>query len=184
MSEQRNESEWLSFVRKGGYQFKGKLNSDLKIICGKETVACLISSRDDAKKTVTYDLVRSGNGSPAYRFIRTETALSGVDPENDQEKFVWQRLSSSFSELLTGSKWQCGQLLLSQNIVRSLMMWVPRISWFIPTKYTITDNGQCCGIVAGSACSLSNGKSVTVGDPEKAWEIMAAAIILSEDEIG
>ena len=181
MSNQQNGAEWSSFVQKGGYKFKGKADSKLQIVCGNRTLAWLIvSSRDEANKSTSYDLVESESetGSPAYRFIRTETTLTGVDPKDDQKKFVWERLSSGFGELFTGSKWQCGQLTLSQNIVRSLMMWVPRISWFIPMKYAITDNGQSCGVVEGS------GRAVTVSDPTKAWEIMAAAIILTEDEVG
>ena len=184
MLNQQNESDWLSFVKRGQYQFKGKLNSNLEIVCGKKTIAWLIATLDEANQTSTYDLVQTKNSAPAYRFIRTEKTLSGVDPKNNQKTFVWERLSSSFSELITGSKWQCGKLALSQNIIRTLLMWIPRISWFIPTKYTITENEQCCGIVSGSTFSASNSKSVSVADPSKSWEIMAAAIILSEDEVG
>lgn len=181
---QQNAREWLSFVQKGQYRLKGKLNSNTEIVCGKETVAWLIAGSDEEKQARTYDLVQFENTPAAYRFVRTEKTLSGGAPESGRTDFIWQRQSSGLSELFTGSKWQCGQLVLSQNTVRSLLMWLPRISWFIPTKYTITASGQCCGVVSGAVCSSSNSKSVTVIDPAKSWEIFAAAIILSEDEIG
>ena len=184
MADSHKEREWLSFVQKGQYQLKGKLNSNVQIVCGKATVAYLISSRDEAKQIQTYDLVQAENTPPAYRFVRTEKSLVGIDPESGKTEFTWERLSSGLGELFTGSKWQCGTLTLSQNAVRSLSMWLPRFSWFIPTKYTVKESERCCGIISGAVFTASNAKTATVNDPAKAWEILAAAIILSEDEIG
>lgn len=184
MDKKQSEQDWLSFVQKGQYQLKGKLNSNVRIVCGNATVAWLISSKDEENKTQTYDLAPAENAPAAYRFVRTEKTLSGVNPATGETTFVWQRLSTALSEMVSGSKWQCGKLSLSQNIVRSLLMWLPRVSWFIPTKYTITEDGQCRGIISGAVFSASNCKTATVNDPSKAWEILAAAIILSEDEIG
>lgn len=175
---------WAAFVQQGGYSLKAQFNGGLKVICGGREVAFLTVGQDDAAQSQTFDLVERAGGVPACRFIRTSKTMSGVDPASRQTLFTWERLSSAGGELFTGSKWRCGELELSQSAVRSLFMWIPRISWFIPTKYTISAGGRGVGRVDGTAFSFSNSKTAVVLDPSKAWEIMAAAIILSEDELG
>lgn len=174
----------LSSLPNTPYQIKVKTNSDMEIMCGKQRIAKLIVQQDKETKTSTYELVLSNKEETLFRFVRTEDSICGFYPEDDQTVFVWKRLSTAFSELYSGLKWQCENMILSQNIIRSLTMWIPRISWFIPTKYTINENDFCHGIISGAVFSLSNGKNVTIMSPEKALEIMAAAIILAEEELG
>jgi len=178
------DQSWLSFIQKGGYGIRSKENSSFEVCRGKATIAVISVSHDEEKDIKTYNLAKSENSSPAYQFIRSEKTFSCIDTETNQTLFTWQRLSNGFGELFTGCKWQCEDLVMSQNIVRSLVMWLPRISWFIPTKYSITRGEECCGIVSGAIFTLSNGKTVTVNNQENALKIAAAAIILAEDEIG
>ena len=156
--------------------------SNSKIIGAKVTIAKLDATSE--KDRLVYDLVKADSGELIFRFARTSTNLVGIDPATDNNCFTWQRLSSPAGELFTGSKWQCGNLFLSQSALRSLVMWIPRISWFIPSKYTITENNQPIATVSGSVFSFTNAKNIAMHNAAKTWEIMAAAIILSEDELG
>ena len=160
---------------------KYKINGS-KIIGAKAIIAKLKSTSEQDR--LVYDLVKADSGELIFRFVRTSTSLVGIDPATNTDCFTWQRLSSPAGEIFTGSKWQCGNLLLSQNALRSLVMWIPRISWFIPSKYTITENNQPVATVSGSVFSFTNAKNVAMHNAAKTWEIMAAAIILSDDEIG
>lgn len=177
-------NDLLSSLPQKPYQIKVKSNSDMEIMCGKLCIAKLIVQKDAEKKTSTYELMLSKEDKAIFRFVRSDNSMAGFYPESDQTVFSWKRLSTTFSELYSGLKWQCDTMILSQNIIRSLTMWIPRISWFIPTKYTISENDFCHGVITGAVFSFSNGKNVTVATSEKALEIMAAAIILAEEEIG
>lgn len=174
---------WASFVQQGGYSLKAPIKGGLKVFCGGREVASFVV-QGEGSESLTFDLVECAGGVPACRFIRTSKTMSGVDPASGQTLFTWDRLSSTAGEIFAGSKWRCGELELSQSALRSLFMWIPRISWFIPSKYSICAGGRCVGMVAGTSFSFSNSKTAKVFDPSKAWEIMAAAIILSDDEIG
>ena len=179
-------SEWFAFVRNGGYTLKYKLSTDLRIICGGRDAGLLSHFSDEANNNHYYDLVQNENDqNPVVRFVRNDNDLRCVNPVTGQEHFVWMRKSSTLGELASGSKWQCGTLSVGQSGARSLAQWLPGIiGWMISIKYFIKDNGRDVGVVKGSSASFSNSKSVTVTDPSRAWEILAAAIILSDDELG
>ena len=174
----------LAFIQRGKYTLKGKMNGCIRIISGGQNIGLLQVSETPDGTSHIYDLVPFENAAPVYRFIRTDTTLSCVHPMTNQVFFTWQRQSTAASELLSGCKWSCGPMNLFQSSLRSLFMWIPNISWFIPTKYSITEAGRCVGMVAGAAFSFSNSKMTSVQEPSKALEIFAAAIILSDDELG
>lgn len=175
--------DWFSFIRSGNYTLKYKLNSDLEISWNKRVVGLLSHINDD--KNNYYDLVQSEQDEfPVVRFVRTDNSLDCVDPDSGHVFFSWKRLSSSLGEMASGSKWSCGGMSFSQSALRSFSQWLPTISWFIPTKYTVYDKGAVVGAVSGSATSLSNSKTAEVKSSAHAWAILAVAIILSDDEIG
>ena len=177
-------NEWFAFVRNGNYTLKYKLSTDLRIICGKRDVAFLSHFSDEACNNHYYDLVRNENdNAPIVRFVRNDNDLSCVDPASGQKFFTRVRQSSTLGEIASGSKWQCGTLSLGQSGARSLAQWLPG-GTLVASKYTILDNGRSVGEVKGSSASFSNSKTVTVLDPSRAWEILAVAIILSDDELG
>ena len=177
-------NDLLSSLPQKPYQIKVKSNSDMEIMYGKQHAAKLIVQKDAENKTSTYELMLPNEEKSIFHFVRIENSLDGFYPESDQTVFSWKRISTTFSEFYSGQKWQCETMILSQNIIRSLTMWIPRISWFIPTKYTVSENDFCHGVITGAVFSFFNGKSVSVTSSEKALEIMAAAIILAEGEIG
>ena len=63
-------------------------------------------------------------------------------------------------------------------------MLIPRINFTIPTKYNVTEDGRIVGIIKGECFSFFNNKSVEVVDRLRNWELLASAIILSDDELG
>ncbi|MBO5822037.1 MAG: zinc ribbon domain-containing protein [Lentisphaeria bacterium] len=178
-------NEWFSFVNNGNYSLKYKLNTNLEIVCGGRTVGLLAHFHDDTQNNHYYDLVQSENdNNPVVRFVRDDKTLSCVDPVSGKVFFTWNRLSSIASEIFSGSKWNCGNLSLSQNAIRCLIQLVPRISFLVPTKYCVADGGRQAGFVNGSCFSFSNSKTAVVIDRSRVWEILAVAIILSDDELG
>ena len=177
--------EWFSFVATGGYTLKYKSNTDLQICCNGRNTGYLSHYNDEENDNHYYDFVQNENDqNPIVRFIRTSQDLKCVNPVNGQVFFTWQRSSSALGELASGSKWQCGPLALSQSGMRNLTQWLPVISWLVATKYTIVDNGRIVGTVKGACSSFSNSKSVEISDHSRAWELLAVAIILSDDELG
>lgn len=179
-------NEWFSFVNTGNYTLKYKLNTDLQISCGGRSVGLLSHFSDEANNNHYYDLVQSENDQkPVVRFVRNDNDLSCVDPVSGKVFFKWMRNSSALGEVVAGSKWSCGNMAVSQSALRSLTQWLPGvIGWLIPSKYSIVDNGRMVGCVQGSSFSFSNSKSVLVADRSRAWELLAVAIILSDDELG
>ena len=161
-------NEWFSFVNTGNYTLKYKLNTDLQIFCGSRSVGLLSHFSDEGNNNHYYDLVQSENDqTPVVRFVRNANDLSCVDPISGQVFFKWMRHSSALGEVVSGSKWMPGI-----------------IGWLIPSKYSIVDNGRTVGCVQGSSFSFSNSKSVVILDRSRAWELLAVAIILSDDELG
>ena len=177
-------NEWFAFVRNGNYTLKYKFNTDLEIVCGGRTVGLLSHYSDEENNNHFYDLVMNENDQhPVVRFVRNDNDLNCVNPATGQVYFVWLRQSSALGEIAAGSKWQCGTLSVAQSGMRSLSQWLPGGS-LIASKYSIVDNGREVGLVKGSSASFSNSKTVTVTDPARAWELLAVAIILSDDELG
>ena len=179
-------NEWFSFVNTGNYTLKYKLNTDLQIFYGSRSVGLLSHFSDEGNNNHYYDLVQSENDqTPVVRFVRNDNDLSCVDPVSGKVFFQWMRHSSALGEVVSGSKWSCGNMSVSQSALRSLTQWLPGIiGWLIPSKYSIVDNGHTVGCVQGSSFSFSNSKSVVILDRSRAWELLAVAIILSDDELG
>lgn len=163
------------FVLKGGDQ--------LAIYKNGAPIAYLRTQRSPG--SVVYELVENQNDpAPAFRFVRTEDAISGQPGNGSQPLFTWQNGQSLGGEIVSGCKWKCGDLLLSANKFREFLSWLPSIGWFIPSQYTILENGRTVGTVAGACFTFSNAKTVTLNDPGKLPEVLAAAIVLNEDAIG
>lgn len=179
-------NEWFSFIKTGRYTLKYKFSSDLQILCGGRNAGLLAHFSDEANNNHYYDLVQSENdNNSVVRFIRNDNDLQCVDPATGQVFFTWLRQSSSLGELASGSKWQNGSMTLGQSGARSLAQWLPGIiGWMISSKYTIMDCGRTVGAVKGSSASFSNSKTVELLDTSRAWEVLAVAIILSDDELG
>ena len=178
-------NEWFSFVKNGNYTLKYKLNTDLEISCGGRVVGLLSHFSNEEQNNHFYDLVQSENDqNPVIRFVREDKTISCVDPVSGKVFFTWNRLSSIGAEIFTGCKWNCGSLSLSQNVIRCLIQLVPRISFLVPTKYGVADGGRSVGCVKGSSFSFSNSKKVEIADRSRIWELLAVAIILSDDELG